>query len=170
MQQITRGYSTVCSNLPVSWHHLGASYFPPRNGLFFMETSAKTGQNVESAFLDTAGSWSFRDVARPVADFEGWKLKWISWSKPANWMTYVWLSVSTCHHVNICQYMSMWFRGQANLWEPSSRFVRHELRCSWHHSRPCHAFRRGFGLKSAVTLFDKATQGHESQDTVIGPS
>jgi len=30
------------------------AWFARQNGLFFMETSAKTGQNVESAFLDTA--------------------------------------------------------------------------------------------------------------------
>jgi len=30
------------------------SWFARQNGLFFLETSAKTGQNVESAFLDTA--------------------------------------------------------------------------------------------------------------------
>eukprot|EP00931_Biecheleriopsis_adriatica_P022478 TRINITY_DN14431_c0_g1_i1.p1 TRINITY_DN14431_c0_g1~~TRINITY_DN14431_c0_g1_i1.p1 ORF type:complete len:205 (+),score=19.61 TRINITY_DN14431_c0_g1_i1:151-765(+) len=30
------------------------AWFARQNGLFFLETSAKTGQNVESAFLDTA--------------------------------------------------------------------------------------------------------------------
>lgn len=30
------------------------AWFARQNGLFFLETSAKTGQNVEAAFLDTA--------------------------------------------------------------------------------------------------------------------